>query len=48
MDEEQHGLEIEEVQSEVQASLERARELLCEARLTLRQDQAADVRSVPD
>jgi hypothetical protein len=51
MEEELFG-SIDEVQTEVQASLERARELLCEAKLALRQgpstplDQAASASPV--
>ena len=42
MDEEDPAIAIDEVESEIEASLERARELLCEAKLTLRQERADD------
>lgn len=35
-------VEVEEVRTEMRACIERAQELLCEAKLTLRQQQAAD------
>ena len=39
MDDEQQFSEIEEVRIEVRESIERARELLCEAKLALRLQQ---------
>jgi hypothetical protein len=39
MDDERQFPEIEEVQSEVRESIERARELLCEVKLALRLQQ---------
>ncbi len=38
MMEDEHSISVEEVQAEVQASLERAREMLSEAKLALRQE----------